>query len=75
MRTLIKIGDEYALVITQEQMDQLKIQPNTPLDVAVVDGALHIRPLDPSERARIIKESVDRVNAKFGNALRNMGPE
>jgi AbrB family looped-hinge helix DNA binding protein len=53
--------DSAAILLPQEVLDQLGINPGDEVDLSVVDGTLILRPLDEVDRARKIEEATNTV--------------
>jgi len=75
VKTLVKHGNSYALVIDKPILELLKITPETRLEVSTTDGrTLTIAPAtaanDPVKRAELLDQSLDDINQRFGEALK-----
>ena len=75
VKTLVKHGNSYALVIDKPILELLKLTPETRLEVSTTDGrTLTIAPAtaatDPTIRAAVLEASLDDINLRFGEALK-----
>jgi AbrB family looped-hinge helix DNA binding protein len=53
--------DSAAILLPQEVLDQLGINPGDEVDLSVVDGTLVLRPLEDVDRARKLEEATSNV--------------
>ncbi|MCB9740340.1 MAG: hypothetical protein H6747_13850 [Deltaproteobacteria bacterium] len=69
VRTLKKRGNSHALIIDRVLMEQLGITPETPLQLVVSDGTLHVTPIRHglgSERVNALADALfDRYDEAF----------
>jgi antitoxin component of MazEF toxin-antitoxin module len=69
LRMLKKYGNSYALIIDRVLMEQLGITSETPLQLVVSDGALHVTPIRHglgSERVHALADALfDRYDESF----------
>lgn len=72
IKTLTKHGNSYALVIDKAIMDILKITPETPLEITTDGTALRVAPLDAPQRRTRVSKALDKVNRRFGRALKRL---
>ncbi|HAZ13808.1 MAG: AbrB family transcriptional regulator [Bdellovibrionales bacterium GWA2_49_15] len=73
LKKLTKHGNSWALVIDRPIMDLLNIDEETWLEISTEDGkGLHISPVQTEERTKKFKNSLDKVNKKYGKALKNL---
>ena len=68
-------ADGATLVITPEVLHALGLHPGDEVDVAVVDRAVWLRPLDEVERARKIDAVTQAVLARRKQALMQLTDE
>jgi antitoxin MazE len=73
IKTLTKHGNSYALVIDRPIMDLLHIEPDTALDVSTDGRSLILSPSKPDARKTKLRNALQRGNAKYGRALKNLG--
>jgi antitoxin MazE len=76
VKTLVKHGNSYALVIDRPILDLLNITPDTPLEISTVDGkSLQIapaKPLSTSERTQVLEASLADINGRFASTLKRL---
>lgn len=61
-----------ALVIDKALLEILKIGENTPLELTTDGKSLSISPIKDEERLVKFEGALDKVNKKYGKALKNM---
>ena len=61
-----------ALVIDKALLEILKIGENTPLELTTDGKSLSISPIEDKERLKKFEGALDKVNKKYGKALKNM---
>ena len=61
-----------ALVIDKAILEILKINENTPLEISTDGTSLNISPMTEEQREAKLKGSLDKINKKYGKALKNM---
>ncbi len=70
---LQKHGDDWALVLDQATLDQMKITIDTPLHIAATDGQLVIAPVSGNGVADEEFESVlKKVNTEYAEVFRKL---
>ncbi|HYP40368.1 MAG TPA: AbrB/MazE/SpoVT family DNA-binding domain-containing protein [Chloroflexia bacterium] len=69
---LIEWGDDVALVLDRSMLDQLNITLDTPLDVSVEGQGISIMPIYKEASPDDIKETLERVNRRYGRALKRL---
>jgi len=75
IKTLVKHGNSYALVIDKPILDLLNIRPDTPLKVSTDGESLLVSPEEETERTGVSEEfeqSLEKVNRRFANVLRRL---
>lgn len=76
VKTLVKHGNSYALVIDRPILELLNISPDTPLEISTVDGkSLQIapaKPLSAAERAQALEASLADINGRFASTLKRL---
>lgn len=72
MKKLTKHGNSLALVIERPILDLLKIDANTPLEVSTDGDVLVVRPQRGKRGSKKVKEALEWVNARYGNALKRL---
>ena len=69
---LIECGDDVALVLDRTMLDQLNITLDTPLDVSIEGKEIRINPIYKEASPDDIKEALERVNRRYGRALKRL---
>ncbi len=76
IKTLVKHGNSYALVIDKPILELLNITPDTPLDISTQDGkSLQVapaRPLSAAERSQTLDASLTDINNRFAATLKRL---
>ena len=72
VKKLTKHGNSMALVIDKALLEILKIGENTPLELTTDGKSLNISPIEDEERLKKLESALDKVNRKYGKALKNM---
>ncbi len=72
IRKLQKHGNSHALVIEKALMDQLGIDPDTPVQLTVTGRTLTITPANVGLGDERVAELMDQVRARYGKALRKL---
>ena len=71
-KNLIKHGNSWALIIDRPILDLLKIDPDTPLELATNGDVLVIHPQRSKERQKEFQTALDDVNRKYGRTLKRL---
>lgn len=66
VRTLQKRGNSHALVIDKTLMEQLGIEPDTPLQLTVTGGSLVVRPVNSGAGRVTVQDSLDEIRNQPG---------
>lgn len=69
---LTQHGDGWALVIGKPMLDQLGIDPGTPLEVRAEGQALIVVPAHRADREARFEAALERVNREYGRALKRL---
>lgn len=72
IKTLVKHGNSYALVIDKPVLDLLSITPDTPLSITTDGRALVLSPVTDAERKARFGRALKETNRRFGRALRRL---
>lgn len=75
VKTLVKHGNSYALVIDKPILELLNIKPDTPLEVSTTDGkTLTITPtgIDGVDRAQALETSLANINTRYRRTLQRL---
>ncbi len=73
VKTLIKHGNSLALIIDKPILEMLKISAETPLELSTDGDAILISPVRDKRRQKQLKDSLSKINSKFGDDLRRLG--
>ena len=71
-KTLIKHGNSLALVIDKPILEMLHISADTPLEVTTNGDALLVSPIRDKVRQKKFRDSLNKINRKFGDDLRRL---
>ena len=71
-KRLVKHGNSYALVIDKSVRDLLRIEPDTPLELATNGDVLIISPVRGEERTRQLERILAKTNRKYGTMLKRL---
>lgn len=71
-KTLTRHGNSYALVIDKPILELLKISPDTPLELVTNGDTLLVRPVRDTERQERLEKTLDKINRRFGRALKKL---
>lgn len=76
IKTLVKHGNSWALIIDKPVLDLLNITPDTPLEISTKDGkSLQIEAapvLSQADRAQVLDVSLVDINKRFATALKRL---
>lgn len=72
VKTLVKHGNSYALIIDKPIMDLLKLTPETPLEITTDGRMLHVGPEENSERRKKFEASLAKGNKKYARMLKRL---
>lgn len=72
IKKLTKHGNSLALVIDKGVLDLLNIDDKTPLDISTDGKMLLISPVKDEKRRRQFEEALEKVNKKYGRALKRL---
>jgi len=72
VKTLTKHGNSLALVIDKPILELLNIGAETPLEITTDGHSLVIEPVLDDKHKKNLRKSMDKVNRKYGKALRNL---
>lgn len=71
-KTLIKHGNSLALVIDKPILEMLDISADTPLELTSNGDSLMISPVRGEGRQATLQESLNKINARFGDDLQRL---
>lgn len=72
VKTLIKHGNSYALVIDRAILELLRATPDTPLELTTNGEMLMVSPIRDAKRQRKLRDSLDKMNRRYGDDLRRL---
>ena len=75
VKTLVKHGNSYALVIDKPILELLNISPDTPLEISTSDGkTLTIKPAvaDSKARTKALETSLASINKRYRRTLERL---
>ena len=72
IKKLTKHGNSLALVIDKGVLDLLDIDDKTPLDISTDGKMLIISPVRDEKRRKQFEEAIEKVNRKYGRALKKL---
>lgn len=72
IKKLTRHGNSMALVIDKGVLDILNIDDKTPLDISTDGKILLISPVRDEKRRRQFEAAVEKVNKKYGRALKRL---
>ncbi len=72
IKRLKKHGNSLALVIDRAILDLLKIDPDTPLEISTDGQVLIVSPVRDSEHQEKFEKSLEKINRKYGRALKRL---
>jgi antitoxin MazE len=71
-RTLTVIGDDLGLILDKHLLEQLRIGPDTALEVSVEGQALVIRPVGGGDRRARIRAATEKMMDAHAETLRKL---
>lgn len=72
LKKLTRHGNSLALVIDKGVLDILNIDAGTPLEISTDGTLLLISPVRDEKRRHQFQESLEKVNTKYGRALKRL---
>lgn len=72
IKKLARHGNGWALVIDEAELDLLKIDPETPLEVSSDGETLTITPAKHDERRQRFQAALEKTNKNYGRALKRL---
>ena len=73
VKKLIQHGNSAALVLDKPIMDLLNLSLDTPLEIATDGKSLIISPESDERKERDILASLEKINRRYGKALKKLG--
>lgn len=70
---LVQHGEGLALVIDEPMLAMLNISVDTPLELTTNGDQIVISPIRDEARRAKLDESIEKLNAQFGDDLRRLG--
>ena len=71
-KKLTRHGNSLALVIDKPILELLKIDEQTPLELATDGEALFVKPQRGAHRATLVQEALESANKKYGRMLKRL---
>ena len=72
IKTLIKHGNSYALVIDKPILELLRATPETPMELTTDGETLMITPVRDAKRQRRLRQSLEKMNLRYGDDLKRL---
>jgi antitoxin MazE len=72
IKSLVKHGNSWALIIDRPILDLLKISPEMPLEITTDGRSVTIAPVGASERDSRVRAARRKVNAKYSKAFKKL---
>jgi antitoxin component of MazEF toxin-antitoxin module len=72
IKTLVRHGNSYALVIDRPILDLLKIDPESPLEVSTDGKSINVAPIESSSRQATVRAARKKINAKYKKAFKKL---
>jgi antitoxin MazE len=72
VKTLIKHGNSYALVIDKPILELLRATPDTPLELTTNGDTLMVSPVRDARRERQLRQSLEKMNRRYGDDLKRL---
>jgi antitoxin MazE len=72
VKTLVKHGNSYALVIDKPILELLRATPETPLELTTDGERLMVCPIRDRQRERRLRQSLRKINEKYGEDLKRL---
>ena len=71
-RRITTSGNSAALLLSQDMLGLMRVQPGDEVEVSLLDRTLVVRPLSEVERASSVASAVDEVFSRRGTALERL---
>ncbi len=72
IKSLVKHGNSWALVIDRPILDLLKISPEMPLEITTDGHSMTIVPVSASDQKSRVRAVRSKVNAKYSKAFKKL---
>ena len=72
IKKLTRHGNGWALIIDEAELDFLKFDPETPLEIRNDGEMLVITPAKPDERRQRFQAALEKTNNEYGRALKRL---
>ena len=72
IQKLVRIGDDYAVIIPQSILDRLEIDVETPLEFFTDGVSLIVLPVHEGVDSPSFKAAVKKLHARYGEILRRL---
>lgn len=72
VKTLVKHGNSYALVIDKPIMELLRVNPDTPFDILTDGQSLVLTPVRDPKHEKKFEKALEMVHKRFGRAMKRL---
>ncbi|MDX1962303.1 MAG: AbrB/MazE/SpoVT family DNA-binding domain-containing protein [Pirellulales bacterium] len=72
LKTLVKHGNSYALVIDKPILELLKISPTDQVELSTDGESIRIAPVQPTDRKSAVRAARGKINAKYNKAFKKL---
>ncbi len=72
IKTLVKHGNSWALVIDRPILDLLKFDPESPLEITTDGQSMTIAPVGRNAPKTAVREARKKINARYGKAFKKL---
>jgi antitoxin MazE len=72
VKTLVKHGNSYALVIDKPILELLRATPETPLELTTDGEKLMVCPIRDRQGEKRLQRSLRKINRKYGEDLKRL---
>jgi antitoxin component of MazEF toxin-antitoxin module len=72
IKSLVKHGNSWALVIDRPILDLLKIDPESPLEVSTDGRSVIVAPVGGSEHKNRVRAARKKINSKYSKAFKKL---
>jgi antitoxin component of MazEF toxin-antitoxin module len=72
IKTLVKHGNSWALVIDRPILDLLKFDPEAPLEITTDGVSMTIAPVGRNLHKAAVRDARKKINARYGKAFKKL---
>jgi len=72
VKTLIKHGNSYALVIDKPILELLRVTSDTPLELTTNGDTLMVTPVRDTKRQQRLRQALEKINSRYGETLKRL---